>query len=241
MTVVQHLDELRTRLIISVLAITVMSVFGFVFFDAIFQQIRDPYCRALESIPPESRLTEGCGLAFTSPVDPFLTRLKVGFFSGFFLSLPVVLYQLWRFIVPGLTKRERRMGIPFVLSSVALFSAGIAFAMAVIPRGLAFLLSFGGEGFTVFLTVDRYLSFLILLVLVFALSFEFPLLLVFLASVRVINTAQMRHWRRYAYMGTAIFAAIATPTQDPYTMLLMWIPLVAFYEAAIVVARLLKR
>jgi len=241
MTLVEHLEELRTRLIIVAAALAVTSIVGFLFFDPIFTVLRGPYCRALEAIPPEARLLEGCRLAFTSPVDPFLTQLKVAFFSGFLLALPVVLWQLWRFIVPGLTKRERRLGVPFVLSSVVLFAAGTLFAMLIIPRGLAFLFSFGGENLTVFLTVDRYLSFLILLILVFGLSFEFPLLLVFLAGARIITSAQMKRWRRYAYFGLAVFAMIATPTQDPYTMLLMWVPLIVFYEAAILVARFFKR
>jgi sec-independent protein translocase protein TatC len=241
MTLVEHLEELRTRLIIVASALAVTFIVGFVFFDPIFSVLRGPYCRALEAIPPENRLLKGCALAYTSPVDPFLVRLKVGFFSGFLLALPVVLWQLWRFIVPGLTQRERRLSVPFVLSSVLLFAGGTVFAMLIIPRGLAFLFSLGGPGLTVFLTVDRYLSFLILLVLVFGLSFEFPLLLVFLSGARIVTSAQMKRWRRYTYFGLAVFAMIATPTQDPYTMLIMWVPLIAFYEAAILVSRFFKR
>jgi sec-independent protein translocase protein TatC len=241
MTLIEHLEELRTRLIIVAVALAVTSIVGILFFDPIFKVALGPYCRALEAIPPENRLLKGCALAFSSPVDPFLTRLKVGFFAGFLLALPVILWQLWAFIVPGLTSRERKLSIPFVLSSVALFAGGTLFAMLIIPRGLAFLFSFAGESLTVLLTVDKYLSFLIVLVLVFGLSFEFPLLLIFLAGARVVTSAQMKRWRRYTYFGLAVFAMIATPTQDPYSMLLLWVPLLAFYEAAILVARILKR
>ncbi|HEV8682492.1 MAG TPA: twin-arginine translocase subunit TatC [Actinomycetota bacterium] len=241
MTLVEHLEELRTRLIIVSAALVVTSIVGLVFFDPIFSVALGPYCRALESIPMENRVLKGCALVFNSPVDPFLTRLKVGFFSGFLLALPVILWQLWQFIVPGLTQRERKLSVPFVLSSLVLFAAGTVFAMLIIPRGLAFLFSFAGESLTVLLTVDRYLSFLILLVLVFGLSFEFPLLLVFLAGARIVTSSQMKQWRRYTYFGLAVFAMIATPTQDPYTMLLMWVPLIAFYEAAILVSRFFKR
>ena len=157
------------------------------------------------------------------------------------LALPVVLYQLWRFITPGLTKRERRLGIPFVLSSVLLFAGGVAFAYYTIPRGLSFLIGLGSESLVPLLTVDRYFNFLIFLVLGFGLSFEFPLVMIFLAAARVISTVQMRKWRRYAYFGALVFAAVITPTQDPYTMLLMGIPLILFYEGAILVARLFKR
>ena len=243
MTLVEHLDELRKRLLISVIAIAVAAVAGFVFYERILDFLVGPYCDALAAVPTAARptiLTE-CGLAFTGVADPFLAFLKIGFFSGFLLALPIVLYQLWRFVTPGLTSRERRLAIPFVAVSVLLFAAGVVLAFAIMPRGLRFLFSFGGEALVPLLTVDRYLSFLIVLILAFGLSFELPLLLIFLAGARFITSAQMRSWRRWALFGTAVFAAIATPTQDPYTMLLMWVPLYLLYEGAILVARLMKR
>jgi sec-independent protein translocase protein TatC len=242
MTLIEHLEELRSRLIIAVLAIAVLSIVGFVFFNQIFALLLQPYCEALKNIPraavPAQLLEnlqrgESCQLFFTSPVDPFLTR--------FLLALPVTLWQLWRFVTPGLTQRERKLAVPFVASSVVLFAAGAFFAMLIIPRGLSFLFSFGGEFLTPLLTADRYLSFLIVLVLVFGVSFEFPLILVFLAGARVITSAQRRRARRYAYFGLAVFAMVATPTGDPYTMLVMWVPLLLFYEAAIWAARAFKR
>jgi sec-independent protein translocase protein TatC len=243
MTVVEHLEELRGRLIIAVAAVGVLSIVGFVLFGRILDLLLEPYQRALETLPPEVR-PEGAlagRLVYSSPIEPFLTFLKVGFFTGFLLALPILLWQVWRFIVPGLTHRERRLGAPFVLISVLLFVGGVAFAYTVIPRGLAFLLSFGGESLVPLLTVDRYLGFLMLLAIGFGLSFEFPLLMIFLAIARVITTEQMRSWRRYVYFGLLVFAAIITPTQDPYTLLMMTVPLVLFYEAAILVARLFKR
>ena len=243
MTVVEHLTELRTRLVISVLAIAVTSVVGFIFYNRILSFLTDPYRRAVLALPADKQPPGALAgvLVFDSPVAPFLTFLKVGFISGLMLALPVVLWQLWQYVTPALTKKERRMGIPFVLSSLVLFAGGTAFALAIIPRGLRFLLGFGGADLVPLLTVDRYLGFLTFLILAFGLSFEFPLLLIFLAGVRVISSAQMRRWRKYAYFGIAVFAAIATPTQDPYTMLLMTAPLMVFYEGAILVARGFKR
>jgi sec-independent protein translocase protein TatC len=243
MTVVEHLDELRRRLVICLVAVAVASIVGFVFFDWIFDLLLEPYRSALAQLPPDARPPGSLSgkLVYSGPVDSFLIRLKVGFFSGLFIALPVLLYQLWRFITPGLTKRERRLAIPFVVSSFLLFAAGVAFAFVTIPRGLSFLLSFGGESLVPLLTVDRYFSFLIFLVLGFGLSFEIPLLMVFLAAARVITSAQMRKWRRYVYFASIVLAAVITPTQDPYTMLLMGIPLILFYEAAILISRLLKR
>lgn len=243
MTVVEHLDELRRRLVISLGTIAIMAIVGFVFYDRIIDFLAGPYQDAIASLPPERRPpgSLGRGLITLSPTEPFVTFLKVGFFSGFLLALPVVLWQVWRFVTPGLTKRERRFSIPFVASSVILFAGGTAFAFLVLPRGLGFLLSFGGENVTTLLTAERYLSFLIFLILGFGLSFEFPLLLLFLAGARIVTSQQMRSWRRYVYFGTVVFAAVITPTQDPYTMLLMWIPLILLYEGAILIARLLKR
>lgn len=237
MSVVEHLEELRRRLIISIIAIAVGAVAGFALYDRIFEFLQNPYKDAVRALPDP--LTED--LIATTPTEPFLAFLKIGFFTGFLLALPVVLYELWRFITPGLTSRERRLAVPFVASSFALFAGGTVFAFLILPRGLAFLFSFGGEDLVPALSVDRYLSFLIFLILAFGLSFELPLVLVFLAGARVITSAQMRRWRRYAYFGTVVFAALVTPTQDPYTMLLMWFPLILLYEGAILVARLFKR
>ena len=243
MTVIEHLDELRKRLLISIISIAVMSIVGFVFNDQIFDLVLRPYRAALETLPPESRPPGSLAgkLIYSGPVDPFLTYLKIGFYSGLFLALPVVLFQLWRFVTPGLKKRERRLAIPFVLSSFILFAGGVVFAYFTIPRGLSFLLSFGNDSLVPLLTVDRYINFLVFLTLGFGLSFEFPLLMIFLAGARIISSAQMRSWRRYVYFGALVFAAVITPTQDPFTMLAMAVSLGLLYEGAILVARLLKR
>jgi sec-independent protein translocase protein TatC len=237
MTLVQHLEELRRRLIISGAAVAVGSVAGFVLYRPVLDFLQEPYRQAVASLP--ETITEK--LIVTTPTEPFLAFLKIGLFVGLLLALPVILYQLWRFITPGLTARERRLGIPFVLASLVLFAGGTVFAFAIVPRGLAFLFSFGGDNLVPLLTIDRYLSFLFFLVLAFGLSFELPLLLLFLTGVGVLSSAQLRSWRRYALIGTVVFAAVATPTQDPYTMLLMAVPIYLLYEGAILIARLFKR
>jgi sec-independent protein translocase protein TatC len=237
MTLVQHLEELRRRLVISAIAVAVGSVGGFILYRPVLDFLQEPYREAVATLP--DTITEK--LIVTTPTEPFLAFLKIGLFVGLLLALPVILYQLWRFITPGLTSRERRLGIPFVLASLVLFAAGAVFAFAVVPRGLAFLFSFGGDNLVPLLTIDRYLSFLFFLILAFGLSFELPLVLLFLTGVRVISSSQLRRWRRYALMGTVVFAAVATPTQDPYTMLLMAVPIYLLYEGAILIARAFKR
>ena len=237
MTLVQHLEELRRRLIICAIAVAVGSIGGFILYRPVLNFLQEPYREAAASLP--ETITDK--LIVTTPTEPFLAFLKIGLFVGLGLALPVILYQLWRFITPGLTSRERKLGIPFVLASLVLFAGGTVFAFAVVPRGLAFLFSFGGDNLVPLLTIDRYLSFLFFLVLAFGLSFELPLVLLFLTGVGVLSSVQLRRWRRYALMGTVVFAAVATPTQDPYTMLLMAVPIYLLYEGAILIARAFKR
>ena len=137
--------------------------------------------------------------------------------------------------------RERKMAIPFVVSSMLLFAFGAMVAYWTLPKALNFLLGFAGTQFAPLLTADRFLSFVMLVALSFGLAFEFPIVLVFLLLAGVVTTRQLRDWRRGAILGIAVFAAIITPSSDPYTMLAMTIPMVLFYEAAIIVGRLLKR
>lgn len=244
MTVVQHLTELRRRLVISLAAVGVGSIAGFVFFDRILTVVTDPYRNALLALPESARpagtLTTG-DLVYSSPVDPLATFIKVGIFTGFLIALPVLLWQVWQFITPGLTSRERRLAIPFVLVSVLLFAGGTVFAFFIIPRGLRFLFSFGGDNLVPVLFVDRYLGFLIVFILAFGLSFELPLAMLFLTGAGVLTIGQLRRWRRYVYFGLIVFAAVITPTGDPFTLMAMWIPLVLLYEGAILTARLIKR
>ena len=174
-------------------------------------------------------------------VDPVLIKLKVVAFVGLFIALPVVLWELWRFVVPGLRARERRYAIPFVFFSVLLFALGAFLAYVTLPKALGFLLGFAGSQFTPLLTGDRFLSFVMLVALAFGLSFEFPIVLIFLTAAGVVSTQQLRSWRRWVILGIAVFAAFITPSADPYTMLAMMIPMCLFYEAAIIVGRFLRR
>ena len=133
------------------------------------------------------------------------------------------------------------MAVPFVASSLVLFSLGATFAYLTLPKGLHFLLGFAGQSLVVLPSATRYFSFVMLLVLAFGISFEFPLLLILLAWVRVLPSTRLRKWRRMAILVITVFAAVITPSQDPYTQLAMMVPMIVFYELAIVVARLLKR
>jgi sec-independent protein translocase protein TatC len=241
MTLVEHLQELRYRLIVSLGAIAAGAVVGWFLFEPVLDLLLDPYCDYFEQVPRELRATRGCALFFFGVLESVVAKLKLVGFLGLFIALPVVLFQLWRFIVPGLTQRERRLSVPFVLSSVLLFALGAAFAYWTLPKALGFLLGFAGDQFAPLLTADKFLSFVMLVALSFGLAFEFPIVLIFLQLAGVVSSRTLRSWRRGAILFIAVFAAVITPSSDPYTMLAMTIPMVLFYEGAIIVGRLMKK
>jgi sec-independent protein translocase protein TatC len=241
MSVVEHLEELRARLLIALAAIAVGTIVGWVFYTWTFHLITRPYTRVCHSLPKAIVPPTHCKLVVGGVTEPFLIRFKVSAFSGLAVALPVVLFQLWRFVTPGLTKKERKLALPFVGSSLALFALGGWFSYLTLTRGLRFLLGFAGSTIVPLLTVDRYISFVIFLTIAFGISFEFPLVLIFLCWVRVLSSQRLRSFRRWAWLSITVFAAVITPSQDPYTQLAMMVPMIVFYEVSILVARAMKR
>lgn len=241
MTLIEHLEELRYRLVASIVAIAAGSVLGWILYGRVLDLLLEPYCDYWRTVPPEVRPTQSCTLFYTGAVDSVMIKLKLVVFIGLFIALPIVLWELWRFVVPGLTRRERRLAVLFVSSSVVLFLMGAVLAYVTLPKALNFLLGFAGSRFVPLLTGDRFISFVMLVALAFGLSFEFPIVLVFLTVLGIVSTAQLRAWRRWAILAISIFAAFITPSADPYTMLAMMFPMMLFYEAAIIVARALGK
>lgn len=238
MTVVEHLSELRRRIVISILAVIVGAIVVFVFYDVVLGFLTGPYEEITKDTP---RCPEGCKLIITDPIEGFMVRLKVASYGGVVLALPVVLWQVWRFVTPGLNPNEKRYAIPFVLASVALFLFGGFIAWYTFPRALDFLVRVGGDSIETFFAAGKYLSFVTLMIVAFGAAFEFPVLLVFLMLAGVLESDQLRRARRYTIVLITIAAAVITPSQDPYTLFFMIIPLYLFYEAAILVGRLMKR
>jgi len=233
MTVVEHLSELRRRIIICMVAITIAAIVVYIFSLDIIRFLIEYYEDATDG--------QRDALIFTGPLDAFATRLKIATYGGFALALPVWLFQMWRFVTPGLNPKEKRYAIPFVLTSVLLFSLGGFVAMLTLPKALDFLLNIGGAELEPLLTADKYLSLVSLMIIAFGIAFEFPVVLTFLLLARVISVAQLRRWRRAAIVFITIFAAVITPSQDPYSLLLMMVPMYVFYEACIIIGRILKR
>lgn len=242
MSIIEHLEELRYRLVMAVGAIGVGSIAGWFLYGPVINLLKSPYCDYIKTVPSATRLTKSCTFVYLGAIDGVLIKLKVVVFLGLALALPFVLYQLWAFIVPGLKSRERKFAIPFVVSSTILFALGAVVAYLTLPRALSFLLGFAGnEDFTALLTGDKYLSFVILVAVAFGLSFEFPVVLIFLTVVGVLSSQRMRKSRRPAILFISIFAAVITPSSDPYSMLAMMIPMYLFFEGAIIVTRLMGK
>ena len=237
MSLVEHLTELRRRLFVSILAVAAGAVVAFAFYDHILNFTIGPYCE----LPQPPRPPGPCSLIITDPLEGFAARLKVATYGGLFLASPVVLYQIWRFITPGLNPNEKRYAIPFVTSSIVLFCVGVLIAKLTFPRALEFLVGVGGPDITAFFSPAKYLRLITLMVLAFGVAFEFPVVLVFLQLARVLTSRRLASWRRAAVVVIFVVAAVITPSQDPYSLLAMAVPMYLFYEASILVGRLLKR
>ena len=224
-----HLRELRRRALICIAALVAGTVVAFVFRTTMLQALTSPYC----SLPGQFRLVQGqCTLIVTGVLDAFRVTLKLSLYAGVLLSAPVWLFQIWRFITPGLRRNERRYASSFVVLSLGLFGLGTFFAYLMTSRGLHFLLGFATGGITPLLSFDSYLSFITAMVLIFGISFEFPLLVTMLNLAGVLSAARLRSWTRGILFGVVVFASIATPSQDPFTMLALIVPLWLLYGAS---------
>lgn len=233
MSLIEHLTELRSRIIKSAIAVAVGGVVVFVFYDQIFQAIIDPYCQALADLNEESPL-EKCQLVQTQPLEGFSLYFTVVGYGGFMLAIPVVLWQVWQFVVPGLYPHEKRHALQFVFFGVILFFFGSGLAFWSIPRALGFLLDIGGDGLVSLLSPQPYISFVVKMLVAFGLGFQFPLALILAQMLGLVNVKQLRSGRRYAIVGIVILVAVLTPSGDPVTLGVLSVPMYIFFEIAII-------
>ncbi|WP_240940821.1 twin-arginine translocase subunit TatC [Corynebacterium ammoniagenes] len=239
MTLVEHLKELRRRIVVSLLALAVGTVLGFIWYQSspfglapLGEILRGPYC----SLPAEQRASftpsGECRLLATQPFEMFILRLKVGALAGVVLSSPVWLYQIWGFITPGLHKNEKRGTIAFVTLAVTLFVAGAVLAYYIVAFGLEFLISMGDEFQITALTGNEYYNFMLALLVIFGVSFEVPLILVMLNIVGILQYHHVADKRRMIIVGIMIFAAFMTPGGDPMSMMILSAAITILVELA---------
>ena len=225
MTIVEHLEELRKRLLYSLAAFGVATSAGYLFVERILAVVLRPVGQVV----------------FLAPTEAFFVRLKVAALAGVFLSLPVTLYQLWRFVSVGLTPTERRYSLSLIPAALALFVSGAAFAFLVIlPIGVRFLLSYQTPNLVPMISVQAYTSFVTAFVLAFGLLFQLPVVILFLARLGVVTPAALAAGRKYALLAIVIASAVLTPGGDVVSQMLMAVPTYILYEVSILVARLVS-
>lgn len=233
MSFLDHLEELRRRILWSLAALAIGAAVGFwvtTAFDVISFLAR-----------PIRPMLESGRLAYLHPTEPFMVTLKVGIFVGVVIALPVIFYHFWKFVAPGLLEREKKVFVPALVASVALFLAGAAMSFfLVMPFALRFFLGFGTGALQPVITIGDYFSFAMRLTLMFGVVFETPLVVLVLVHVGVLSPRTIRKYRRHVIAGMAILAAVITPA-DLISMLLMLVPLYLLFEASVAVAAIFMR
>jgi sec-independent protein translocase protein TatC len=229
MSLMEHVRELRNRLVKMILAIVAGTIVGFVFFDPIWDFMTGPFCR----LPAAYKLDNGhCTLVVHGVLDGFFINLKVAAMFGLVVTSPLWLYQIWAFVTPGLYRNEKRYSLGFLGMAVPLFAAGAALAYLTMDKGLALLFSFVPDNAVPLLDVGDYLSFLLLMLVIFGVSFLMPLLMAFLNVIGVLRYSVVAKHQRMVVFLLFVFAAVATPSQDPFTMLALALPMVGLFFVA---------
>ncbi len=242
MTLVAHLTELRNRIAKALVALLIATAIAFWWYEhGLGEFIRAPYCGLDEDLRYGGDDAGGCGLLITDVFGGVFIRLKVAFLAGAVLSAPFWLYQLWAFITPGLKRTEKRYGVGFVAVSSLLFALGAFLAYVSLAAGLELLLTLAGDGVVIALTAQDYIGFVLSLLVAFGVSFEVPLIAIALNLVGVLSHEVLSRSRRWIFFLTIVFAAFVTPTQDPFTMLLMAGPMIVLFELAIQIARVVDK
>ena len=240
-SLLERLGELRNRIFKALLALAVGSVAAWFFYPAILAVLAHP----LKALPGAGAVVGKGKLIFTAPQEAFFVRIKVVGFAGAAVASPVVLWQMWRFLTEGAStgsgRRRTRYAVVLVAVSVLLFAAGTVAAFAFVAPALRIFLYLGGPHIVLVPRAAEYLSFLILLVVAFGLTFEYPLLLLGLVFAGVLTSETLRKRRRLAWFLLIVISAVVTPTVDPITPLALALPLALLYEATIFTARLFKR
>ena len=232
MSLIEHIRELRSRLLKALLGLAVGMAIGWIFFNPVWKFLERPYCNIKVDGKTQCTGQFGHTLVVNGVFDAFFLHLKIAFLVGLIVSSPVWLYQLWAFIAPGLYAREKRWTYAFVGTAVPLFALGGLFAYLAMGKAMEFFVSLIPHGVASTFTVDTYLSYATAMLLIFGLAFEIPLFMVILNLAGVLTHARFRKWRRLMIFAVFLFAAVATPSPDPFSMLLLAVPCVILVELA---------
>lgn len=234
MSLYAHLSELRSRLLVCVGAFASAMVIAYLLYGHVLSFLERPYC---------STIGHGntCALYVTGPLDAFAVRMNVTAYGALVLSSPVIFYELWHFVTPGLRANERRNALPFVAAISTLFFSGSFVAWMTFPHVMTFLHGVGGPGIRDIFTPDRYIGLICSLMAIFGLTFEFPVLLVSLEIAGVVTPARLARFRRIAIVTIVAASAVITPSSDPFSMLAMAVPMLVFYESSILIGRFIER
>lgn len=235
MTIWEHVAELRSRLIKCAIAVAIGAIIGWFLTPAVLDFIREPYEAAQARVGGDSRL-----LAL-DPLEPFMVRLKLAGYLGIAFAMPVLLWQIWRFVTPGLYPHEKKYAIPFVASSLVLFAMGASIAYYTLNPALEFLTSIAGEAIVTQYSPEKYVTLVLYMMLAFGAGFEFPVLLVALQLIGVLKPRQLVGFWRMAMVIIAVVAAVITPSQDPISMAALAVPMALLYWGAIGIGALLLR
>lgn len=235
MSLIEHLTELRDRLIKIVLAVAIGMVIAFALYDQIFDFLLKPY------LDECTNSVSDCKLLALDPLEGFGVRMRLATYGGIFLAMPVILWQLWRFITPGLYAHEKRYAVPFMASALTLFLLGAGIAYYTLPQALSFLQQIGGDNIATAYAPGKYFKLISYMMLAFGVGFEFPIVLVFGQMIGVVTPDGLRKARRYAIVGICVLVAVITPSGDPISMVALSGPMVLFYEVSILIGRLLER
>lgn len=228
MSLTEHLAELRTCLIVSVIAIGIGFIIAFYFSEDLLKILTDLIITEQKHV-----------FVFLSPAEALWSNFKIALIAGVFIALPVILYQVWRFISPGFHQNERKYAFPFLLTAILSFVSGILFCYFVILRyALDFLFTYKTANLTPMISIGSYLDFVMKFMLAFGLVFELPIVIVFLTKLGIVTTEFLTRNRKYAILVNFIVAAILTPTPDLFNQLLMAVPLIALYELGIIGAKI---
>ena len=232
MTLAEHLTEIRHRFFVCAIVVFVVGVLAWIFYPQILDFLKAPYCNAAP---------RHCTFLVTNPLDGLTLRFRISVYGGLFFSSPVLFWQAWRFVTPGLRARERKYAIPFVGSAVVFFAAGVVVAYYVFAQAISWLQSIGGKSLISHYNPNQYLGLFLLTMLIFGITFLFPVALVSLELAGLVTPKQLLHSWRYAIIIITVAAAVFTPSGDPVSMLVLAAPLIAFYFMAIGVGKLFKK